>query len=377
MDPQTSHQPIPPHADFPPHDDFYQPLNDWSAAEVLASFNEFPIKATQDQRNAAGHLQISHGRGQNDPLSADINHASFNSENGNLPIALGPFLKRSQSRSSADNNASGLSNCPGVSGIGGAMVPGQALNSLYEHLDLPKSRHAASTPASKPLHQASDGSNGRQVQPGRRASDVGSHGNKATSAKKDGAFKTSFQFVVNEDAKQMRNTVRKHVMKEFRRKERWQQDLKKEGEDEAEPGESKTNGKRRKRRSPPTSDSDRSAELTASTSSSDKGQRWEDHSVSKPAVAVPGPKRRRLDSASNEQQLQSWCLAGEDEIYELDRSPTRPYLADPMAAIASSEVDPFSRFKELSSPATESLLHHCESSPGRMQSRECRRVNAN
>ena len=35
-------------------------------------------------------------------------------------------------------------------------------------------------------------------------------------------FKPSFQFVVNEDAKQARKTVRKHVMREYRRRERWE-----------------------------------------------------------------------------------------------------------------------------------------------------------
>ena len=372
MEPQTSYHPtFHPGRDFQPHDDGYKPLDDWSAAEVLASFNEFPIRAVQDQKKAAWTSHISNLDelpSRDDPLSADINLASLDSENGDLPTTLHPFLRRSQSAPRTSNKVSGLSNCPGVSGIGGAMVPGQALKSLYEHLDQPNPHHAVSNQAPKPLHEQIDQSSGHRSEPTRRPSQDGSNGAKPSTAKKSGAFKTTFQFVVNEDAKQMRNTVRKHVMKEFRRKERWEQDLKKEDDEEPEPNGSTTNGKRRRKRSHPTSDSDPSPEVMTSASSSDLGEYREARIPGERAVAAPELKRRRIDAASNEQRLQSWGLAGEEDIYELDGPPMHPYLADPMAAIAPSEVDPFSRLKEMSTPATQSLLHHCELDSSRLKS---------
>ena len=344
------------------------PLDDWSAAEVLASFNKFPIKTSNHQHLTANGLNQNGKRpAVSDPLSKDIEAASISSESANLPSALAPFVHGSPFANTT-TKPGGISNCPGATGLGGPLVPGGPKAPAYEKLERlsPSSTSGHDRKfanGSNPTPPVSNTNRNGQV---RQSS---AHGTPKSSATPDGAFKTTFQFVVNEDAKEARNTVRKHVMREYRRRERWEQGLKKEEEgDDVGPD---VTGKRRHKRERPSSDSDPSnstGEVLGSSSNSESGEGISNGK--RPAVTWPDPKRRKLDFARNsstgvKSPQPLFGLAGEAEeaINELGGVPGLPYQADPWAEIAVADIDPFSRLHMKLGPATQSLLHHCKVDP--------------
>ena len=366
---QASGSVMSPQHDYPPRKrQRRDPLDDWSAAQVLTSFNKFPIKTTnqQTQSQANDSMDVPNSGGEQrldptmtDPLYADINAASQTSETVDLPTALAPSVRVSLGA----EKPSGLSNCPGVTGIGGPMVPGGAPKPQYDRIPRMPSVGTPATPK-----------NG-QISPNGSGTRRSSNGVTKPSSSKDGAFKTTFQFVVNEDAKEARNTVRKHVMREYRRRERWEQGLKTEEDAEGDNAGPAT-GKRRRKRSRPTSDSDPSTsrEAAISSSTSESGELGEVGSKGKQPWIEPGAKRRRVGvgGVNGEAPAQLWGLADEAEeaITELGGVHMLPYQADPWAEIAVSDIDPFSKLRMQLGPATQSLLHHCEPNLPRLLLRE-------
>ena len=353
-----------PQRDYPPPKRSRpDPLDDWSAAHVLASFNKFPIKTSNDRADIAESTLNANGKrpALNDPLSADINAASHASENNDLPSTLVPFLHQSPFSSEAPG-ASGLSNCPGVVGIGGAMVPGGSRKAQYERLGR-LSINMNTPPVTNGITTSLRGTLTRQNSNGVTKT--------PSPANKESAFKTTFQFVVNEDAKEARNTVRKHVMREYRRRERWQQELKKEdGDDGYDP--TATGEKRRRKHSRPSSDSEpiTSRDETAASASTSESGETGDISIKAKQSVIPGSgwKRRRIQNGNvihngsdGRPPIQLFGLVSEAEeaIHELGGVKGLPYQADPWAEVAVSDIDPFSRLCLQLGPATQSLLHHC------------------
>lgn len=172
-------------------------------------------------------------------------------------------------------------------------------------------------------------------------------------------FKTSFQFVVNETGKEARKTVRKHVMKEFRRRERWEQGGKAPPR-ERKPNATPTQKRRRKVSVSPIESDSPASEAQAEPSPNPSPRLYE---VDDKGQALIDPhKRRRLSSPSDSSSLQTFgtIFADDDAIFDEARDEANlPYRADPWAAVAQSQVDPFSKFELDCGPATQALLHHC------------------
>ena len=182
-------------------------------------------------------------------------------------------------------------------------------------------------------------------------------------------FKTTFQFVVNENAKDARNTVRKHVMREFRRRERWEQG--KKGPSESQGQQTGTGQKRRRRAERPTREEFRlqaRGEKPVSPPRSEAGDKSESSEKSDDAMTslILGQRKRpRFDPPSlpESRQLQIWGAVSSEydgAIKEMTLDKSRLYESDPWAAVAPSEIDPFSRLKVELGPVTQSLLHHCK-----------------
>ena len=318
------------------------PLDDFSAAEVLASFNKYPIRATApDSTQGLTHSAASSDSEARDPLLADIQSVA-----GELKSALPSVLAKRQYPDDEDASCDlNLSYCRGALGTGGSLVP-----------DKPDQDPGLSyaTPAASPVttHQPEPMTK-REPQPSPAAGDQG--------------FKTSFQFVVNEDAKEARNTVRKHVMREYRRRERWEQD-KKQAASETAQGPSRPNLKRRRKSSKPSTGSDTSLSEEghfASPQSSESGGMVPSSGMTEAALIFPTKKKRRFMPPvfAESRQSQLWGAVTfdyENAVAELKGKKTLPYQSDPWAAVAPSEIDPFSRLNCELGPATRSLLHHCE-----------------
>lgn len=77
-----------------------------------------------------------------------------------------------------------------------------------------------------------------QLQPASR--DVGKHPTKPKS-QPEAEFKIAFQFVGSQDAKKATTENRSHVMREYRRKQRWEQEHKKKLKSEEESKDGKDN----------------------------------------------------------------------------------------------------------------------------------------
>ena len=316
-------------------------LDDFSAAEVLASFNKYPIKATafDSSHNSRNTNFTSTSESEaKDPLLADIQSVAYEL-NSALPRVL-------SNRQFPDEDADcdlNLSYCRGAIGTGGSLVP--------EKPDRDPGLSYA-TPVASPV----------TTHPPEPA--MKSEPPPATSAggKRDQGFKTSFQFVVNEDAREARNTVRKHVMKEYRRRERWEQDKKQAG-----PEAPRSALKRRRKSSKPSTGSDTSVSeegLLVSPLSSEIGEQAGGSGTTETALALPMTKRRRFMPPvfAESRQAQLWGAVNfdyENAMDELKGGKTLPYQSDPWAAVAPSDIDPFSKLNHLG-PATQSLLHHCK-----------------
>ncbi|MCJ1387697.1 hypothetical protein MMC18_000540 [Xylographa bjoerkii] len=206
----------------------------------------------------------------------------------------------------------------------------------------------------------SGGSLKRRFEEDRRGNDrrdttvvVGPVEQKTTPAMPSPIFKPEFQFVVNEDAKQARRTVRKHVMREYRRRERWEHG---DNKTAASGRATKATGRRKRKVG---------EELVKSESPSS-----ENTSVgpASPWVMEPESKGEELLGP-----VQDYIRRRQDEVYESagaievdveDEIPGAPgdyglpFRADPWAAVGQSQVDPFSRIQFDVGPATQALLHH-------------------
>ena len=166
-------------------------------------------------------------------------------------------------------------------------------------------------------------------------------------------FKPAFQFVVNEDAKQARRTVRKHVMREYRRRERW------------EHGDNRTAASGRATKGTGPRKRKAEAEVVKSESPSS-----ENTSLDAPSPWVLEPEgkgeellgpvqdyvRRRQDEVYSSAKAIEVSI--EDEIPGTPGDYGLPIRADPWAAVGPSKVDPFSRIPFDVGPATQALLHH-------------------
>ncbi|MCJ1419165.1 hypothetical protein MMC32_005518 [Xylographa parallela] len=166
-------------------------------------------------------------------------------------------------------------------------------------------------------------------------------------------FKPEFHFVVNEDAKQARRTVRKHVMREYRRRERFEH-----GDNRtAASGRAAKGGGPRKRKA--------EEEVLKSESPSS-----ENTSVGAPSPRVVEPEGKGEELLG---PVQDYVRRRQDEVYgsagvievgseeEIPGAPEDyglPFRADPWAAVGQSQVDPFSRIPFDMRPATQALLHH-------------------
>ena len=176
-------------------------------------------------------------------------------------------------------------------------------------------------------------------------------------------FKPSFQFVVNEDSKQARQTVRKHVMREYRRRERWEHS----GAVAAPPrvakkdAAAKPKATRRKKgqpnSSPESSPSKESSPVARGAPSFDivlngssVGDRAYDGSNSGSDNDIE--EFRQLDTDSG--------VFGGGAVVPSSQDISRVYYADPWAAVGHSQVDPFSNSNFDNGPDLQSILYHCK-----------------
>ena len=322
------------------------PLDDFSAAEVLASFNKYPIRTTvpgltHNSTKRANSANTSDPKAR-DPLLTDIQAVGYE-----LNSALPPILNKRQYPPDDDSSCElNLSYCRGAIGTGGSLVPSNPDQD-------PGLNYA--TPAASPVVTNQPEPMMKPEPPPVPA--VG---------ERDQGFKTSFQFVVNEDAREARNTVRKHVMREYRRRERWEQD-KKQSVLEARSGASRPNLKRRRKSSKPSTESDTSISeegVLASPLSSEPGDK-SGGPITETSMILPMKKRKRFlpPVFAESKQAQLWGAVTfdyENAMNELKGKKTLPYQADPWAAVAPSDIDPFSKLNCELGPATQSLLHHCK-----------------
>ena len=164
-------------------------------------------------------------------------------------------------------------------------------------------------------------------------------------------FKPEFRFVVNEDAKQARKTVRKHVMKEYRRRERWEH-----GEKTAtSPG--KAVQAKREAKTPPRSDScfsdgtSSGVEWPWVAEGEERGGR-----KSKFISVVLNSSKRRCLSPQYEQDKKS---AADHNLQTPPNDNDSTTHMDPRAVVARSQIDPFSAKLNFDcGPATQAILHH-------------------
>ncbi|MCJ1474952.1 hypothetical protein MMC13_003612 [Lambiella insularis] len=169
-------------------------------------------------------------------------------------------------------------------------------------------------------------------------------------------FKPEFQFVVN-DAQQARKTVRKHVMREFRRRERWEN-----GDNKRVQG---VNATTKGRRNAPIVLA-QSESPSSSSPSVGAASPWSAETEGKSEASpetLPDHSRQR-DTPENERDTMV-NVAEKVEDVEVDAEINNAldddglrYRVDPWAAVARSQVDPFSKIKFDVGPATQALLHH-------------------
>lgn len=338
------------------------------AAQVLASFNQYPIRQA---KNGAGyplsHRQASAISGQssqrplvNDPLLQDMQ-----SHSRDLAPTLLPILHTPEGAPGTDYD---LNNCRGVAGIGGSMLPVNALQTQnLQYVTPATSSPSQGSPTGLFKHDPQTFANTSPTQPQPKP---------VIKPEKE-EFKTTFQFVVNEDAKEARNTVRKHVMREYRRRERWEQGQKGQPSDKKLPNTAKK--RRRKQAQSPTeaeqvsqhSSSDRHSPLGSANDQRIEHEQKHDSprsdgtssSSNGSSTSAPTKKKAKMIPPvfPESRQHQLWGAVSTDydeAIHELEGNTVTRYRADPWAAVGTSDVDPFTKF-ELG-PATQSLLHHCE-----------------
>lgn len=355
------------------------------AAEVLASFQQYPIRASTKAGPSRTPPQTAFGnssyalphqpqrqqhRQQYDPLLHDMQTHSRD-----LDTTLLPILRTPEGAPGTDYD---LNNCRGVRGIGGSMLPGNE-GAVRNYRARPALEYVTPSPTatspegSRPKQETYGAPVQLQMQPQ-------STSRPAEAKPEKEEFKTTFQFVVNEDAKEARNTVRKHVMREYRRRERWEQGQK--VPPEKKPSVEAPKKRRRKQTQSP-KDALRSrgqetvVELPASAGEQRRDSPVRNHGNSPTTSGSGGspsgsnceaafaPTKKKLKLVppvfAESKQHQLWGAVAtdyDDAIAELE-GRVRPYAADPWASVAANEIDPFSKLKLELGPATASLLHHC------------------
>ena len=176
-------------------------------------------------------------------------------------------------------------------------------------------------------------------------------------------FPTNFQFVANDDLVSSRKSIRKHVMQEYRRRERWARG---ESTGERNDSASSPSGKRPKISS------------ASSSEETDHNERWEvlddcfTESPSLPNNALPlvAGKRRRLDLSLSERVTTTYSsrvpyrnlpaqTKSKDEKETDDAA--LPFCFNPWAAVAAADADPFHKINFGAEPAMQALLHQCKS----------------
>lgn len=178
-------------------------------------------------------------------------------------------------------------------------------------------------------------------------------------------FKQSFQFITNEDAQQSRKAVRKHVMREYRRRERWDKGSGKKIQEAKERGaiaRAKTDSSAYSR------SSSWQEWCPEDVSMSDDSPRITDRAAGNPWEVYLGGDRHRPS-------LDSGIETPPPSDTDRDELGKTPFLdrrsdgflcnADPWAGVAQAQVDPFSTMVKMEGdPQTQALLHHCKPSPG-------------
>ena len=365
------------------------------AAEVLASFNQYPIRDTIFPRYTIQNLpplsqtnqDVQHQQYISDPLTQDIQ-----SHSRDLVPTLIPILNTQEGDPGTKFD---INNCKGVNHIAGAMMPPPDEEGL-PRISSPTSRSSLSSGNQSSFPPTEDANQHPVQQP---------QSNPTTSTDQElsqspikpetPSFQTTFQFVVNENAKEARNTVRKHVMKEFRRRERWEQGQKGVMPSGIEKKPSVSKKRRRRQGTPPDNDLQtpvdiptpahfdtvtpvgarrdsisQSLEIDSPVVELDKSP-W--GNVSKSAInrgliantRAPNRKKNKVLTAPvfpESKQMQLWGAVSTEynnAIMELESQSREPYRNDPWATVGVGQVDPFSKLNLDLGPATQSLLHHC------------------
>ncbi|MCJ1284197.1 hypothetical protein MMC26_003528 [Xylographa opegraphella] len=166
-------------------------------------------------------------------------------------------------------------------------------------------------------------------------------------------FKPEFQFVANEDAKQARRAIRKHVMREYRRRERWEYG---DNKSAASGGTAKGTGLHKRKAK---------EEVVKTESSSSENRSL---CAASPWILEPDGRGEELLGSVQDyvrrRKDERYGAAGaikvsiEDEIPGAPEDYGLPFRGDPWAAVGQSQVNPFSRIPFDVGPATQALLHH-------------------
>lgn len=339
---QSYHQNIPHPASYPNEQgNHHESLH---AAEVLASFHQYPIRDTTQFIDYAGLNQ--------DPLVQDIHEHSRD-----LVATLLPIL---QVQEGDPGTSYDINNCKGVNHIAGSMMPDdEDISRSISRSSFTGSSHGQLIPMQQHVY---------------RSSIIKNEPSPTTPIKPETpGFQTTFQFVVNENAKEARITVRKHVMKEFRRRERWEQGQK--GVMSGSIEKKTVSAKRRRRKDTPESDLPTPIEPQIPANLPPIEPRRESISQQlSSAVQLHDPSGRNIMKKRNKvlippkfpesRQHQLWgaVSTGFDQaIVELEGRNSGPYQHDPWSTVAVDQVDPFTKLDLDLGPATQSLLHHCMS----------------
>ncbi len=181
-------------------------------------------------------------------------------------------------------------------------------------------------------------------------------------------FATRFHFVSSNDPLNSRKSVRKHVMREYRRRERWE---KGEGRGERISSTCISHSKRSQVSSP------------SSAWEADPFEGWDAldgnsaHWLATPEslslAETPGHllvvgKRRKLDLSlgksvtrtdpSTLRHSHPWTDLGCEKAKAYDGAV--PFRFNPWAAVAAADVDPFSKINFGTEPAMQALFHQCK-----------------
>jgi hypothetical protein len=298
-------------------------IDDFGAAQVLASFQQHPTKNVGDYgRAGAGHsTQEPYAPGSPAP-------------DRDLAAVIDPLLR-----------------CPiSNQGHDGTAKPSRTIGSDHDArpiLPVPDALARAREVQVRQQAMQAQQAKYRQLQPARQqqqqrhAAPLPPPPSPARQEDPEPEFKTLFQFVVNEDAKEARRTVRKHVMREYRRRERWER-----GSTRAMQSKSVVSASPKRRKA------------SKSSSSSASPADPTEASAMSPGITEPG--EQSLVGGGGPR-----CFTSNPGSFDADghREGNKQVMklrqmGDPWLAVASSEVDPFSPFRLDNGPSTQKILNH-------------------